>query len=352
VQKVLSQIYFSLSLAGASLIFQKINIRHGVSYVLYKRIKMEARLVSRFKQLLISLSLLSVIAWIVNGLVASNTVTMSAFSLSINLNSLADSFQYAAFLILLAISAGTLIALILDRRTVIDTLKALISRRGDSIEYENSRWKFIGAVVGFVIACIAILIAILFLKQLKLGNSISAGNQQSSNNFLQPPSSTIASTASALPFSFFLAFGFILLAIMFVGGLMAVQAIREAREELGGEAQVPIKEDGLEEKAANVLKEAISSIAHEGNFRAAIIRCYQRLCELLARYNCRIEDNQTVQEFRMSASKILNIPEKPFAVLTRLFEEARYSLHEIDETKRNDALRFLAEIRDYLSSGC
>lgn len=319
--------------------------------MLYGRIKMEARLVSRFKQLLISLFLLSVIAWIVNGLVASDTVTISAFPLRIDLNSLADSFQYAAFLILLAMSAGALIVLILDRRTEIETLKALISRRGDSIAYENSRWKFIGIVAGFAIAWIAILVAILFLKQLKLGNPISAGNEQSPNNFLQPSSPTTTSTPSPLPFSFLLAFGIILLAIMFVGGLMAVQAIRETREELGGEAKVPLKEDVLEEKAANVVKEAISSIIHEGDFRAAIIRCYQRLCELLARYNCQIEDHQTVQEFRMSASKILNIPEKPFAVLTGLFKEARYSIHEIDEAKRNDALRFLAEIRDHLSSG-
>ena len=132
---------------------------------------------------------------------------------------------------------------------------------------------------------------------------------------------------------------------------MAVQAIREIREEAKAPL-APLKDDDvLEEKAFNVVKETISSIIHEGDFRAAIIRCYQRLCELLARYNCQIKDHQTVQEFRISASRIQDIPEKPFDVLTRLFEEARYSLHEIDEAKRNDALRFLAEIRDHLSSG-
>lgn len=310
------------------------------------RVKMEARLVSRFKQLLISLFLLSLIAWIVNGLIASDTVTISAFPLIMDLNSLADSFRYSVFLILLAMSAGALIILILDRRTGIETLKALISSYGES-NNQNSRWKFIGLIASFAILSITIIL----IQYFKIGNllkpPISSGNEPPSNSLLQPSSHTTVLTPQ-LPFTLLLAFGIVLLAIMFVGGLMTVQAIREIREE----AEVTLKEDDvLEEKAVNVVKETISSIIHEGDFRAAIIRCYQRLCELLARYNCQIEDHQTVQEFRMSASKILNIPEKPLAVLTGLFEEARYSLHEIDEAKRNDALRFLAEIRDHLSSG-
>lgn len=308
---------------------------------------MEARLISRFKQLMVPLFLLSVIAWIVNGLVANETVTTSAFPLTIDLSSLADSFQYAAFFMLLAMSAGALTVLILDRRIGIDTIKALISRLGVSVKHANSRRKFISTVVAYTI----VLIAILLVLRLKLGNLVSTGNQQSPTTLpqLSAPTTTFTTTLTPqIPFTFLFAFGIILLAIMFVGGLMLVQAMRETREE----AKALLKEDDvLKEKAVNVVKETISSIIHEGDFRAAIIRCYQRLCELLARYNCQIQDHETVQEFRMSASKILNIPEKPFGALTVLFEEARYSLHEIDEAKRNDALRFLTEIRDHLSSG-
>jgi hypothetical protein len=122
--------------------------------------------------------------------------------------------------------------------------------------------------------------------------------------------------------------------------------------EIRNAAKAPLNDDNvLEQKAFKVVKETISSIIHEVDFRTAIVRCYERLCELLAGYNCQIKDHQTVEEFRVSASKILNIPEKPFAMLTRLFEEARYSLHEIDEAKKNDALRFLTEIRNHLNSG-
>jgi hypothetical protein len=129
---------------------------------------------------------------------------------------------------------------------------------------------------------------------------------------------------------------------------MAVQAMREIRNA----AKAPMNDyNVLEEKAFKVVKETISTIIYEGDFRTAIIGCYERLCELLAGYNCQIRNHQTVEEFRIFASKILNIPEKPFAMLTRLFEEARYSLHEIDEAKKNDALRFLTEIRNHLNSG-
>lgn len=114
------------------------------------RIKMEARLVSRFKQLLISLFLLSLIACIVNGLVASDTVTISAFPSTIDLNSLADSFRYSVFLIFLAMVTGALIMLILDRRTGIEAPKALISGRGDSND-QNSLWRFIAVIASFAI---------------------------------------------------------------------------------------------------------------------------------------------------------------------------------------------------------
>jgi len=310
---------------------------------------MEVPPVSRFKQLLISLFLLSLIALIVNGLVASDTV-ISAFPLKIDLSSLAYYFQYSIFLIFLAMSAGALIMLILDWRTGIEALKDSIMKRGDS----NVRgfWRTLIGIVASLAFFAIMYVFIQFVKQLKIGDLgeplISAGNEQPPNIFPQPPSPTTTLTPTPLSPTLFFAFGIIILAIMFVGGLMAVQAMREIREE----AEVPLKDDDvLEEKAFNVVKEAISSIIHEGDFRAAIIRCYQRLCELLARYNCQIEDHQTVQEFRISASNILNIPEKPFALLTSRFEEARYSLHEIDEAKRNDALRSLTEIRDHLSSG-
>lgn len=312
------------------------------------RVKMEVPPVSRLKQLLISLFLLSLIAWIVNGLVASDTVIVSTFPITIDLSSLAGYFQYFIFLILLAMGAGSLIMLILDRHTGIVALKALISGQGD-LNKHSSLWRFISIISSFAI----IFIIALSISRLKIDNllksPIPAGNEQPPNSLPQSSSSTTTSTPTPLPPILFFAFGIVLLAIIFVGGLMAVQAMKEIRAE----AEVPLKDDDvLEEKAVNVVNETISTIIREGgDFRAAIIRCYQRLCELLTRYNCQIEDYQTVQEFRISASRILNIPEKPFSMLTSLFEEARYSLHEIDEAKRNDALRFLTEIRNHLSSG-
>jgi hypothetical protein len=314
------------------------------------RIKVEVLLVSRIKQLLISLLLLSLIAWIVNGLVASDTVTISAFPLTIDLNLLADSFRYFIFLTFLVVAVGALIMLILGRRLGIEAFKVFVLGNFRDSNDRNFRWRSVAALAVFAILFITILFTAyaLWTHGPLWRPVISSTNEQPLNSSAQPSSPTTTPTPTPLPYTlFFIAPIIVLLAMAFVGGLMAVQAMREIIEE----ATVPPKDDVPQKRAFNVVKEAISSIIHEGDFRAAIIKCYQKLCELLARYNCQIEDHQTAQEFRTSASKILNIPEKPFAGLTSLFEEARYSLHQMDEAKRNDALRFLAEIRDRLGSG-
>ncbi|MEM2971632.1 MAG: DUF4129 domain-containing protein [Candidatus Bathyarchaeia archaeon] len=146
--------------------------------------------------------------------------------------------------------------------------------------------------------------------------------------------------------------GVILIAAVFVGSFLFIKAVKEVKEE--ADAALMPEEETLQEKAMTVFGEAISEIkARESDlsFRAAIIKCYERLCELLAQHGCQIQEHETVQEFRASASKILNIPDKPFSTLTNLFEEARYSLHEIDEAKRNEALNCLEDLRRHLASG-
>jgi hypothetical protein len=135
---------------------------------------------------------------------------------------------------------------------------------------------------------------------------------------------------------------------MLMGGALLFQAVGELKQE---SVEVPAEEEVLQKEALNIVQEAMLNIAvQEGDldFRSAIIRCYKKLCELMAENDCQIKSNETAQEFRISASKLLNIPDEPFSTLTNLFEEARYSLHEIDEAKRNEALKCLEGIRTHL----
>lgn len=69
---------------------------------------------------------------------------------------------------------------------------------------------------------------------------------------------------------------------------------------------------------------------------------------MLADHGIPIQDHQTAREFGAGVRRVLRIPLQPLMRLTGLFEEARYSLHEIDEEKRDEALQRLTDVRDYL----
>ena len=313
---------------------------------------MEALSVSRLKYLIISLFLLSLIAWILEGLIATETITFSAYSLQEILNLLAESFTYLFFLAFLAIAVGSLAVMVLDRRMLIESFKGFIGQ-----PQESSKQSLLRRLLTWTLGFGAMLAFVLFLASGGIGNflnfpGLGGGGQSPGGGASSPSLPSGTSISEPLMPTLLWVSGIIIIAAVFVGGLLFIQAIREMREE--AKVVPPPEEEVLQEEALNVVGEAISEItAHEGDldFRAAIIKCYERLCELLAQRNCQIQKHETVQEFRISASKLLNIPDKPLSVLTNLFEEARYSTHEIDEAKRNEALKCLEEIRNHLIGG-
>ncbi|MEM2995103.1 MAG: DUF4129 domain-containing protein [Candidatus Bathyarchaeia archaeon] len=305
--------------------------------------------VSRVKRLMVSLFLLGLIVWIVEGLIASERITFSVFSMPDASNMLAESFEYLILLVFFVIAAGSLTVIILDRRMFIEYLKGLLSQPRDESKQSTLK-RFLAFTIGFGVMFTIIWFSAsskwyLGIPTLDGGNQSSqiGDNSTLQNNTYEPQ--------SLMP-TLWLVSGVLLIVAVFTGGLLFIQAAKEAREE--ALAVLHLEEEVLQEKALNVIGEAISEITvHEGDlgFRAAIIKCYERLCELLAQHNCQIQKHETVQEFRVSASKLLNIPDKPFSTLTNLFEEARYSVHEINEAKRNEALKCLEEIKNHLTSG-
>jgi hypothetical protein len=306
---------------------------------------MEVSVVSRSKQLLVSLLLLFLIAWIVNGLAATDKVAVPSYPFMIDLSNAVEPLQYFFFFAFLAILIGGLIMLIRDRRLLIEIMKAqMVPGKG-----ERNRHNSMLTLIASILISGLFLMIILYVARPALNNLnpfASSENQQPYAN----PSESVPGTNMFNPpiwsYNLFVAPALLIPVILFAGCLMAVQALREMREESKGDSQE--SDEILEQKAFTAVKQAISTITNEGDFRTAIINCYQRLCELLAKHNCKIEDHQTAQEFETSALKALSIPESYFSTLTRLFEEARYSLHEIDQAKRNDALGCLTKIRDSL----
>ncbi|MEM3641803.1 MAG: DUF4129 domain-containing protein [Candidatus Bathyarchaeia archaeon] len=306
--------------------------------------------VRQIKHLIVSLCLLSLIALIVEGLIAAEEITFSPFLPDIS-SMVVEAIRYLVILVFSAIAAGALILMILNRRLFIKLFKGLISRRPRDTNNQSMLKQVLTWAVSFGI----IFVTAWVFAGGGIGN-LSFTSPEAGQPLVvdgEVPSPAPSSVPSESPFipSLFLVPSLLFVAVVFVCGLLFVQALKEAREE-AVDISPPSEEEVLQKEALTVVGEAISEIKtreDDLDFRTAIIKCYKRLCELLAQYNCQIKKHETVQEFRITASKLLNIPEEPLSLLTNLFEEARYSRHEVDEAKRNEALKCLEKIKSHLA---
>nr|AIF09074.1 transglutaminase domain-containing protein [uncultured marine group II/III euryarchaeote KM3_34_C09] len=107
------------------------------------------------------------------------------------------------------------------------------------------------------------------------------------------------------------------------------------------------KQSALSE-LADVFAYTAELLAAGDETREAIFNCYESLCAILMRHRFLRRDFETVREFEMAIRKALPINEEALVALDSVFEEARYSRHEMGEahkTQAQDALgRVLGQI--------
>ncbi|ETX05350.1 MAG: hypothetical protein ETSY2_23485 [Candidatus Entotheonella gemina] len=82
--------------------------------------------------------------------------------------------------------------------------------------------------------------------------------------------------------------------------------------------------------------------------RHAIIACYAQLEHLLEDYGMPANAALTPQEYMGTALRGIDVPEDAFAGLVALFEQARYSLHPLDEADKQAAAAYLETIKAHL----
>jgi len=86
--------------------------------------------------------------------------------------------------------------------------------------------------------------------------------------------------------------------------------------------------------------------------RKVIIRAYLGLCEVLRRYDFLRKESWTVREFELAIREALpDVPERDLGELTWLFEEARYSVHELSGDYGYRAALALRSIREAMTPG-
>jgi hypothetical protein len=121
------------------------------------------------------------------------------------------------------------------------------------------------------------------------------------------------------------------------GGLLT--AYNWARED-----HMPPKTEAARRDALRVVQRAAMSLRLTGDYREAILKCYRQMCQVLSDHGFNIGLQETASEFSESISHKLELGSDSVRGLTFLFEEARYSNHQIDNAKRVTALSELESL--------
>jgi hypothetical protein len=83
------------------------------------------------------------------------------------------------------------------------------------------------------------------------------------------------------------------------------------------------------QEVAQTIQRTIDALAGGSDTRAAVIRCYTDMCKVMAKHGVKEEEHLTPREFQKLALDNLPVPEEQMCALVDVFEEARYSNHEL-----------------------
>lgn len=104
------------------------------------------------------------------------------------------------------------------------------------------------------------------------------------------------------------------------------------------------------DEAAALIQEAVKDIQAGGDLRGTVMRCYAGMVNLFEERGVQMRKEMTPREFQTVVMAILGLEEESVRVLTALFEEARYSTHEVSEPHKEMALANLEKVRKALEA--
>jgi Domain of unknown function (DUF4129) len=135
------------------------------------------------------------------------------------------------------------------------------------------------------------------------------------------------------------------IAVLAVGGgwLYYTWRARKRRRTIPAGQEQTVAED-----LAASIGDAIDDLEAEPDARRAVIAAYARMEAVLARNGLRRRPSETPIEYLRRILLGLTARGEPVRRLTALFEQAKFSRHEIDATMKHDAIEALRDIRSDL----
>ncbi|MDP6905886.1 MAG: hypothetical protein QF440_00525, partial [Candidatus Thalassarchaeaceae archaeon] len=95
------------------------------------------------------------------------------------------------------------------------------------------------------------------------------------------------------------------------------------------------------DELAEIFSYTAELLAAGDEIREAIFHCYEEMCGVLMAQGLLRRDFETVREFEMAIRKAMPISEEALTALDNMFEIARYSRHELDDSHRQQAANAL-----------
>jgi uncharacterized protein DUF4129 len=142
-------------------------------------------------------------------------------------------------------------------------------------------------------------------------------------------------------------FGIAFLGLLVVGGLVLIQSVRVAMKETS-----EMDARGFEERRIEGLEAVYGAIElvddETVDPRSRIITCYQHMITAVSRLGVPLSPDQTARELERAINSTFVLKGSATGELTQLFEEARYSLHDISDEDAGNARKCLDSIAEEL----
>jgi hypothetical protein len=210
------------------------------------------------------------------------------------------------------------------------------------------------SLLATILAWVIVLIIVVVIMRPEVANLLAKAIQQVAqafsstlNTLRQTPQPATTSNPSA-PNMIMLYYSLIIFGgIILVSFSLFFGALRRAYKEI---RTISADEQELRKEVLEVVQGTRTKLQTNERYHEAILECYQRMCEILSGRGHEIQPSQTAREFAERISGKLEIETESVTGLTFLFEEARYSDHEIGDEKRGLALNYLSSLEHALLS--
>ena len=227
-----------------------------------------------------------------------------------------------------------LLAVLYNARTIIELLASfLLGNRKQ--EGSGRSWM---TVIGYVIG--VTLTFFFFLTLSRMQNVLRAVQTAVAGTWAAfGITQALAAQSATPPPNSYLIYYIVLLfvAIVLVSFTLLLGGIRTAHR-WAREEHSPLETKLVRQETLNVVQGAVRDLRLAGDYRETILKCYKQMCHVLSLHGFPIGLQQTAREFCSSVSDKLGLGSDCVRGLTFLFEEARYSDHNIDDSKRANAL--------------